>query len=203
MNNITRPRNRGKEGVFGGEFGRTFSCIFIKNTIEKHPGNFMVLGVPVPLLFGYFRNIRFVLSGTFRTYLNIGSHSHSTGVNRICLGIIICPICSPFGYLIYPYYPAYHRFCYHFVINGDNRIMTLSDNFVYIIPYYLSLFKSPEKKGVADILIPFPISIIVFYVSLRSSISSKLFLYDKSPAASPAGLLPGGGAHEITGRTSE
>ena len=47
MNNITRTRNRGKEGVFGGEFGRTFSCIFIKNTIEKHPENFMVLGVPV------------------------------------------------------------------------------------------------------------------------------------------------------------
>lgn len=67
MNNITRTRNRGKEGVFGGEFGRTFSCIFIKNAIEKHPGNFMVLGVPVPLLFGYFRNIRCV------RYCNISS----------------------------------------------------------------------------------------------------------------------------------
>ena len=78
MNNITRTRTRGKEGVFGGEFGRTFSCIFIKNTIEKHPGNFMVLGVPVPLLFGYFRNIRFVLFATFRTYLNKFAHSRST-----------------------------------------------------------------------------------------------------------------------------
>ena len=54
MNNITRTRTRGKEGVFGGEFGRTFSCIFIKNAIEKHPENFMVLGVPVsPLILSH------------------------------------------------------------------------------------------------------------------------------------------------------
>ena len=63
MNNITRTRTRGKEGVFGGEFGRTFSCTFIKNAIEKHPGNFMVLGVPVPLLSYLIRIIRFVLFG--------------------------------------------------------------------------------------------------------------------------------------------
>ena len=61
MNNITRTRTRGKEGVFGGEFGRTFSCIFIKNAIEKHPGNFMVLGVLIYPLDYLIRIIRFVL----------------------------------------------------------------------------------------------------------------------------------------------
>ena len=42
---------------------------------------------------------------------------------------------------------------------------------------------------------------------LRNQIDIKIHnkpsKYDKSPAASPAGLLPGEGAHEMTGRTSK
>jgi hypothetical protein len=46
---------------------------------------------------------------------------HSTGLNWFRLGNIVCPVYRSFDYLIYPYYPAYHPFCYHFVISVDNR----------------------------------------------------------------------------------
>ena len=37
------------------------------------------------------------------------------------LGIVVRPVRSSFDYLIYPHYPAYHPFCYRFVISVDNR----------------------------------------------------------------------------------
>jgi len=35
--------------------------------------------------------------------------------------------------LIYPYYPAYHPFCYHFVISVDNSGGIFADNSIVII----------------------------------------------------------------------
>ena len=56
-----------------------------------------------------------------RAFLRVWNHSHSTGLNWFRLVNIVHPVRSPFDYLIYPYYPAYHPFCYHFVISVDNK----------------------------------------------------------------------------------
>ena len=58
---------------------------------------------------------------SFDLYISKKSYSHSTGLNWFRLGNIVHPVRSPFDYLIYPYYPAYHPFCYHFVISVDNK----------------------------------------------------------------------------------
>ena len=67
-----------------------------------------------PAAFKYFRIIQHILSQ--KTH-----YSHSTGLNWFRLGNIVRPVRSSSDYLIYPYYPACHPSCYHFVISVDNR----------------------------------------------------------------------------------
>lgn len=67
------------------------------------------------------------------------NYSHSTGLNWFRLGIIICLVHCSFDHLIYPYYPCYYPFCYHFIISIDNKKRTSSDNTsVLCIQFYLA-----------------------------------------------------------------
>ena len=64
---------------------------------------------------------RFQKPSIYAGFRRFRNYSHSTGLNWFRLGNIVCPVYRSFDYLIYPYYPAYHPFCYHFVISVDNR----------------------------------------------------------------------------------
>ena len=76
-----------------------------------------------------------------------GDYSYSTGLNQFCLGNIARPVRSPFDNLIYPYYPAYHPFRYHFVIRVDNSGTSFTVNMSGSIPYPLILFHTSPILG--------------------------------------------------------
>ena len=68
------------------------------------------------------------------------SYSYSTGLKQFRSENIARPIRSPFNYLICPYFPAYHPFCYHFIIRADNRRIRFAVNTSDSIPYPLIHF---------------------------------------------------------------